>query len=65
MNTAEVLLQMLLDVSVSHVYAVSGDSLNAFTDAIRADGSNREDYARAKYLVLSSGQSRDRFVIWQ
>jgi len=34
MKTAEVLVQMLLDVGVTRVYGVSGDSLNAFTDTI-------------------------------
>jgi thiamine pyrophosphate-dependent acetolactate synthase large subunit-like protein len=65
MNTAEVLIQMLLDARVSHVYGVSGDSLNAFTNAILADSGNREEFARANYSILPSGQSRDRFVIWQ
>ncbi len=35
MKTAEVLVQMLRDTGVTRVYGVSGDSLNAFTDAIR------------------------------
>jgi len=34
MKTSEVLIQMLLDVGVTRVYGVSGDSLNAFTDTI-------------------------------
>ena len=38
MKTSEVLIQMLLDVGVTRVYGVSGDSLNAFTDTIRAKG---------------------------
>ena len=38
MKTGEVLVQMLRGVGVTRVYGVSGDSLNAFTDAIRIDG---------------------------
>ena len=37
MKAAEVLVRMLLDAGVSRVYGVSGDSLNAFTDAIRTN----------------------------
>jgi pyruvate dehydrogenase (quinone) len=37
MKTGEVLVEMLRNAGVSRVYGLSGDSLNGFTDAIRAD----------------------------
>ena len=38
MKTGDLLVQMLLDTGVKRVYGVTGDSLNAFTDAIRRMG---------------------------
>jgi pyruvate dehydrogenase (quinone) len=38
MKTGEVLVQMLRGAGVTRVHGVSGDSLNAFTDAIRSNG---------------------------
>lgn len=38
MNVAEMLVSLLADNGVSHVFGVAGDALNPLTDAIRRDG---------------------------
>ena len=60
MKTAEVLVQMLLNVDVARVYGVSGDSLNAFTDAIRANGSIEWVHVRHEEAGAFAAGAEDR-----
>src|SRR3954465_10350926 len=45
-NVAEALVDMLTDAGIKRIYAVAGDSLNAFNDAIRRDGRIRWIHVR-------------------
>ena len=38
MNVAEMLVQLLADNGVTHIFGIAGDALNPFTDALRRDG---------------------------
>ncbi|MAB57600.1 MAG: hypothetical protein CL524_08635 [Aequorivita sp.] len=41
MNVSEQILQILKDIGVKQIWGVTGDALNTFTDAIRADDAMR------------------------
>ena len=45
-NVAEALVDMLAEAGIKRVYAVTGDSLNAFNDAVRRDGRIRWIHVR-------------------
>ena len=38
MNVAEMLVRLLADNGVTHIFGVAGDALNPVTDALRRDG---------------------------
>ncbi len=38
MNVAEMLVRLLADNGVTHIFGIAGDALNPFTDALRRDG---------------------------